>query len=96
MIVSAAMKSLRLFESGTTDSLEKGRRGPTLTMLCSPVAVAAVVAAGKVEAAATEMVDVGEITDEAVKAPTRSVVARSRLPMAIAAAPKPPNVVPQR
>ena len=54
-------------------------------------------AAGKAaEAAATKEDDVGESTDEAAKAPTRSVVARPRLPAAIASAPKPPKVVPPR
>ena len=72
--------------------------------ICSPSAAAVVaagktaaaVATGKVEATATEKVDVGESTGEAVKAPTKSVVARPRLPMAMAAAPKPPKVVPPR
>ena len=54
-----------------------------------------VVATGKVEATAAEKADVGESTDEAVKAPTRSAVARPRLPMVMAAASKPPKVVPQ-
>ena len=48
-------------------------------------------ATGKVEAAAKEKVDVGDSKDEAAKAPTRSVVARPRLPVAMAAAPKPPK-----
>ena len=52
-------------------------------------------ATGKVEAAAKEKVDVGDSKVEAAKAPTRSVVARPRLPVAMAAAPKPPKVVPQ-
>ena len=52
-------------------------------------------ATGKVEATAAEKADVGESTDEAVKAPTRSAVARPRLPMVMAAASKPPKVVPQ-
>ena len=56
---------------------------------------AAAMATGKVETATTETLDVGETTDEVVKAPTRSVVARPRLPVAMAAAPKPPKVVPQ-
>ena len=51
---------------------------------------------GKVEATATEKVDVGDSTDEAVKAQTRTVVARPRLPAAMAAASKPPKVVPPR
>ena len=52
-----------------------------------------VAATGKVEAAATEKAHVGERTDEAVEAATRSAVARPRLPLA--AAPKPPKVVPK-
>ena len=91
MTVSAAMTSSRLYESGTTNFLETGGRGPTLAMLvmlCSPAAVAAAVATGKVEAAAKKKVDVGGSKDEAVKAPTRTVVARPRLPAAMAAAPK--------
>ena len=108
MTVSAGTTSLRLFESVTTDFLETGRSGPPLAMpamLCSPAAAAAVVAAGKavaavatgkVEAAATEEVDIGESTDDPVKAPRRSVVARPRLPVAIAAVPKPPKVVSPR
>ena len=48
------------------------------------------------EATATEKVDVGDSTDEAVKAQTRTVVARPRLPAAMAAASKPPKVVPPR
>ena len=72
-------------------------------MLCSPAA--AVVTAekgpeampkGKVEAAVKEKVDVGDRKDAAVKAPTRTVVARPRLPAVMAAAPKPPKVVPPR
>ena len=43
-----------------------------------------------------EKVDGGESTVEAVEVPTRWVVARRRLPLAMAAAPKPPKVVPQR
>ena len=93
---------IKVLESGTTDFLETGRRGPTLAMLamlCSPpppavVAAekaAAAVATGKVEAAAKEKVDVGDSKDEAAKAPTRSVVARPRLLVAMAAAPKPPR-----
>ena len=37
----------------------------------------------------------GEIAVEAVEAPTRWVVARPRLPVAMAALPKPPKVMPQ-
>ena len=40
--------------------------------------------------------DVEDSRDEAVKVPTRTVVARPRLPAAVAAAPKPPKVVPPR
>ena len=43
-------------------------------MPCTP-AMVPVAATGKVETAATEKADVGEGTDEAVKAPTRSAVA---------------------
>ena len=70
-----------------------------LAVLCWPAVAPAVVAAGKAaaamaagkaaEAAATKEDDVGESTDEAAKAPTRSVVARPRLPAAMAAVPKP-------
>ena len=63
-------------------------------MPCTP-AMAQVAATGKVEATETEKSDVEESTDEAVKAPTTSVVARPRLLVAMAAAPKPPMVVPQ-
>ena len=42
-----------------------------------------------------EKTDGGESTVEAVEAPTRWVVARPQLPVAMAAAPKPPKVVPQ-
>ena len=62
-------------------------------MPCMP-AMVQVAATVKVEAAATEKADVEESIDEAVEAPTRSVVARSRLLMAMVAAPKTPNVVP--
>ena len=54
-----------------------------------------VAAAGKVEATATEKVDIGESTDEAIKAPTRSVVARPRLPVSMAEGQKTPKAVPQ-
>ena len=107
--VSAAMTSLRLFESGgTTDFLQPGRRGPTLAMLAmlsSPAAAAGVVAAGKAAAAVAagkmKMAAEGKVenkgsTDEAVESPTRTVVARPWLPAAMAAAPKPPKVVPPR
>ena len=47
------------------------------------------------EATATEKADVEESTEEVVGAPTRSVVTRPRLQVAMAAAPKPPEVVPQ-
>ena len=64
-------------------------------MPCTP-AILQVAATGKVEAAATGKVDVGENTDEVVAATTRSVVARPRLLVAMAAAPKPPKLVPPR
>ena len=63
-------------------------------MPCTP-AMVQVAATGKVEATSTEKADVGESTDEAVKAPTKSLVARPRLPVAMAAGPKPPKLVPQ-
>ena len=47
-------------------------------------------------AAAKEKVDVRDSKDQAAKAPTGSVVARPRLPVAIAAVPKPPKVVSPR
>ena len=103
MTVSAAMTSSRLYENGITDFLEAGRRDPMLAMpamLCSPAAAMvakerglAAVPTGKVEAAEKEKVDVGDGENAAVKAPTRTVVARPRLPVVIAA-PKPPMVVP--
>ena len=93
------MTSSRLFKRGTTDFLDPGRRGQTrvmLAVLCSPAAaataavsagkMAAAVAKGKVEAMATEKVDVGDSKNDAVKAPTKTVVARPRLPAAMAAA----------
>ena len=64
-------------------------------MPCTPATVP-VVATGKVETAATEKADVGESTDEAVEAPTMSAVARPRLPVAMASAPKTSKVVPQK
>ena len=58
------------------------------------MAVAATVAAAaKVEAAGKVEADEGEITEEAVEAPTRAVVPRLRLPVVMAAAPKPPKVI---
>ena len=57
---------------------------------------AAGVPTGKVEAAENEKVDVGDGKNAAVKAPTRTVVARPRLPVMMAAASKPPMVVPPR
>ena len=51
---------------------------------------------GGVGGRCTEKVEVGETTDEAVKAPTRSVVGRLRLPVAMAAKPKPTKAVPPR
>ena len=86
--------------------LEAGRRGPMQVMPvmpCSPAAAMvakekgpAAVPTGKVEAAEREKVDVGDGKDAAVKAPTRTVVARPWLPAVMAAAPKPPMVVPPR
>ena len=74
-----------------------------LVMLCSPAAAmvatekgSAAVPTGKVEAAENEKVDVGDGKVAAVKAPTRTVVAWPRLPAVMAAAPKPPMVVPPR
>ena len=61
----------------------------------STPAMVQVAATGKVEAAATEKAGVEESSDEAVEAPTRSVEAPPRLPVAMAATPKPPKVVPQ-
>ena len=60
-------------------------------MPCTP-AMVPVVATGKVEATVTEKADVRENMDGA---PTRSVVTRPWLPVAIAVAPKSPKVVPQ-
>ena len=83
--------------------LSGSRRKGSKAMLCFPAA--AVVAAekgpaavpmGKVEAAIKEKVDFGDSKDAAVKAPTRTVVARPRLPAAMAAAPKSPKVVSPR
>ena len=51
---------------------------------------------GKVETATRQKADVGDSEDEAVKAPTRTAVARPRLPAVMAAAPNPPMVVPPR
>ena len=103
VIVSTAMTSSRLCENGTTDFLETLRRGPILAMpamLCSPAAAMVVTENGpaavptvKVEAAVKEKVDVGDGKDAAEKAPTRTVVARPRLPGVMATAPKPPMVV---
>jgi len=89
------MTSSRLFENGITDFLETGRRGPTLAtqaMLCTPAAAAVAVVAGKVEEMAKKKVDDGA-TDEAVEAPTRTVVARPRLLVAMVTTPKPPAEV---
>ena len=72
-------------------------------MLCSPASAMvakekgpAGVPTGKVEAAENKEVDVGDGKDAAVKAPTRTVVARPRPPAMMAGAPKPPMVVPPR
>ena len=104
--VSAAMTSSRLYENSITDFLEAGRRGPMLAMPampCSPAAAMvakekgpAAVPTGKVEAAGKEKVDVWDGKDAAVKVPTRTVVAWPRMPAVMAAAPKPPMVVPPR
>ena len=59
------------------------------------LATVLVVATGKVEGMAKETPDDGANTDEAVEAPTRSVVDRPRLLVAMAAASKSPKVVPQ-
>ena len=71
-------------------------------MLCSPAAAAVVAAekelasvpTGKLEATAREKVDAGDSKDEAVKTPTRTVVARPRLQAAMVAARRPPKGVP--
>ena len=44
---------------------------------------------------ASKKADVVESTGAAVETPTKTVVAQPRLPVTIAAAPKPPTVVPQ-
>ena len=49
---------------------------------------------GKGGGCVRKTVDVVDTKNEAVKAPTRTVVARPRLPAVMAAAPKPPKVVP--
>ena len=67
-----------------------------MTVAGRKAAAAATVAAGKVETTAKEKVESRGSTDEAVYAPTRTVVARPRLPAAMAAASKPPTVVPPR
>ena len=72
------------------------RRGPTLatqTMLCTPAVAAVAVVAGKVEAVAEKKVDDGDSIDDAVEAPTRTVMDRPRLLVTMAAAPKPPAEV---
>ena len=56
----------------------------------------AAVPMGKVEAAIREKIDVGDSKDAAVKAPTRTVVARPRLSAAMAEVPKPPKMAPAR
>ena len=56
----------------------------------------AAVPTGKVEAVVKEKVDVGDGKDVAVKALTRTVAARPRLPAVMAAAPTPPMVVTPR
>ena len=108
MTVSAAMTSLRLFESGTASFLEAGRRGLTLAMLAGHAMFAGGGSGGcrkgggggdrgrKVQTAAEEDVVNKGSTGEAVEAPTRTVAVRPRLPAATAAEPKPPKVVPPR
>ena len=64
-------------------------------VLCTAAATAVAVAVGKVEAVAHIKSDVGDSTDEAVEAPTRTVAAPSRLLVAMKAAPKPPGKVPR-
>lgn len=89
----AARRQPTLIESRITGFLETERRGPTQAMLCMPVRAAVVVAAGKVDVATKETADGGGSTDKAVEVPTRTVVARPRLPAAMASEPKPPKVV---
>ena len=69
--------------------------------LCSPAAAAVVAAEkavvavgdGKVETAVEEKVENKGSTGEVLEAPTRTVVARLRLPAMMVAAPKPLKVV---
>lgn len=92
----AARRQPTLIESRITGFLETERRGPTLAMLCMPVRVAVVVAAGKVDAATKETADGGGSTDKGVEVPTstdKAVVARPWLPAAMASELKPPRVV---
>ena len=101
--ISAVVSSSRLIENGITDVQEAGRRGPMLAMpamLCSPASAIvatekgpAALPTGQVEAAEKEKVDVGDGKDQAVKTPTRTVVARPRLPSVMAAALTPWMVV---
>ena len=86
-----------MFESGVTDLLETGRRGPTSAMPDMLYTTGAAVAvAGKEEAVAEERrAGVGYSTDEVVEAPTRTVVARPRLLVAMAGAPKSPAELPK-
>ena len=64
-------------------------------MLYTSAAIEVAVAAGKVEAVAEKGAGVGGSTDEAVEAPMRAVVARPRLLVAMAAAPKLASEIPQ-
>ena len=98
------MTPLRLYGSDTSEISGNRKKGPMLAMpamLCSPAAVAAeqvaeAVPTGKVEAAAKEKEDIGDSKDGKVNVPTRMALARQRLPVAMATALKPPQVVPLR
>ena len=68
---------------------------PAAALVAAEMASAAV-PPGNVGAVAKEEVGVGDSKDEVVKSPTRTVVARPRLPAVMAAAPKPPNLVPPK
>ena len=83
LATAAAARSSKLGESDIIfEFLETARRDRTLGTPFTPVMVA-VVATGKVEAAATEKADGWGSTDEAAEAPTRTVVTRPRLPVAM-------------
>ena len=75
-------------------SFKKRSAGEQQAMLSTTAAEAAV-AAGKVKAVVGKNADVGDGTDGKVEAPTKEVVARPRLLVAMAAAPKPEAEVPQ-